>query len=624
MIKKILFGLSLILFAGRLPVFGQRENSNWYFGINAALNFPASGAPVSVTGSAMNTYEATATVSDGSGQLLFYTNSENIWNRNNQIMVNGASLGGHQSASQGTIAVQNPANPQQYYVFVVDGAENQLVGGLKYNLVDMTRQGGLGEVINRRVQVSSVSLTEKLTTVPHTNGRDTWVLVHGWQTNAFYAYLLTPSGLQPTPVVTTIGSVHSGGGSTYNNSNSVGYMRVSPNGSKLAVGVRDAQFELFDFNPATGQLSNYVQLGYTYRSYGVAFSPDSRLLYGTNLNYYEVYQFDLQAGSAAAIANSGIVIANTADNSGGLQMGPDGKLYVSIYNSSYLAVINNPNVRGAGCGFQANAVYLGGKLAQIGLPNYPASRVAASPVVTANFTSAPGCAGSVVAFTGTTTPTLSTAVASWNFGDPTSGSANIATGLTATHTYTAAGTYQVTLTVTDPLLVAPVTSAQSVTVAPLPSVRLSADTVVCPNAIWTLRTSPQPAGTLYRWQDGSTGATYVAHGPGQYSVEVRATAAGCPATATLQASPKDCPILIPNVITPNGDPQNEFFVLKGLTPSDWSLRIFDRWGRQVYERPKYDNGWNASGQSAGLYFYLLSNPATGERHQGWVEVVRGS
>lgn len=114
MIKKILFGLSLILLVGQLPAFGQRENSNWYFGINAALNFPAAGAPAAVAGSAMNTYEATTTVSDGNGQLLFYSNSEYIWNRNNQVMVNGANVGGHQSASQGTIAVQNPANAQQY------------------------------------------------------------------------------------------------------------------------------------------------------------------------------------------------------------------------------------------------------------------------------------------------------------------------------------------------------------------------------------------------------------------------------------------------------------------------------------------------------------------------------
>lgn len=623
MIKKILLGLNLVLFLGHFQAFGQRENSNWYFGINAALNFSASGVPSPMAGSAMNTYEATATVSDGTGRLLFYTNSEYIWNRNNQVMVGGDNVGGHQSASQGAIAVQNPANPQQYYVFVVDGAENQLVGGLKYNLVDMSRQGGLGEVISRRVQVSSVSLTEKLTTVPHTNGRDTWVLVHGWLTNTFYAYLLTASGLQPTPVVTNIGAIHSGGGGTYGNANSVGYMRVSPNGSKLAVGIRDSHFELFDFNPATGQLSNDIELGYTYRSYGVAFSPDSRLLYGTNLNYLQVYQFDLQAGSASAIANSGIVVANTYDNSGGLQVGPNGKLYVSVNNSQYLAVINNPNVRGTGCGFQDNAVYLGGKSAQIGLPNFPASQVAA-PAAAAAFTAAPSCAGSAVAFTGTTTPTLSNATASWNFGDPASGSVNTATGLATTHTYATAGTYQVTLTVTAPTLAAPATSTQSVTVVPLPSVRLGGDTLVCPNAVWTLRTNPQPAGTLYRWQDGSTGATYVARGPGQYSVEVRTTAAGCPATATLSAGPKDCPILIPNIITPNGDPQNEFFVLKGLTPSDWSLRIFDRWGRQVYDQAKYDNGWNATGQSAGLYFYLLSNPATGERHQGWVQVVRSS
>jgi hypothetical protein len=77
-----------------------------------------------VAGSAMNTYEATTTVSDAAGQLLFYSNSENIWNRDHQVMPNGANLGGHQSASQGVIAVQSLTNAQQYYVFVVDGAEN--------------------------------------------------------------------------------------------------------------------------------------------------------------------------------------------------------------------------------------------------------------------------------------------------------------------------------------------------------------------------------------------------------------------------------------------------------------------------------------------------------------------
>jgi gliding motility-associated-like protein len=157
-----------------------------------------------------------------------------------------------------------------------------------------------------------------------------------------------------------------------------------------------------------------------------------------------------------------------------------------------------------------------------------------------------------------------------------------------------------------------------------PVVRLGADTLVCPNAVWTLRTNPQPAGTTYRWQDGSTAPTYLAHGPGQYSVEVRATVAGCPAQARLVAGASNCPVIIPNIITPNGDPQNEFFTLKGLTPTDWHLTVFDRWGRQIYDQLHYDNRWNAAGQAAGIYYYQLNNAATGERYRGWVEVTRGS
>jgi gliding motility-associated-like protein len=908
MLKQLLLSLSLLLLVGaNLPVWGQLENSNWYFGTNVAVTFPAAGAPTAVRGSVMNTYEACASVSHASGRLLFYTNSETIWNSSHRVMVNGTNLGGHASCSQGTTIVQSQTNAQQYYVFVLDAAENQLAGGLKYSLVDVTRQGGLGEVIQSRVQVTSVRLTEKLTTVPHANGRDTWVLVHGWQTNVFYAYLLTAAGLQPTPVTTAIGAVHSGGGGTYANANAVGYMRLSPDGRKLALGIRDQNFELFDFDTSTGQLSNYVPLVSVYRSYGVQFSPDSHLLYGTNLDGLGIFQYDLQAGSPSAIANSGRTIANTSNNAGAIQTGPDGKLYVSVFNSDYLAVIDNPNVRGTGCGYRPNGVYLSGAVCQIGLPNYAVFHAAPITYVP-SFTSNATCAGAAVSFAGTVQPAVSGVVATWNFGDPASGGSNTATGLTPTHTYANAGTYQVTLTVALPGIATPLTVTQAVVVAPLPqinlgndvvvcgtqfqlsagvqpagstyrwqdgstnatylaqasgrysvtvtsaagctstaavnvtlnpiptvrlptdtvacgtsvllrprvrplgstyrwqdgstnatylaqasgrysvtvtspagctsmaavnvtlglvptlrlpadtavcgtsvllrpgaqpvgstyrwqdgstsatysahangrysvtvtsvagctstaavnvvlnavpsprlpadtlacatsvllrpgaqpagstyrwqdgstsatylaqtsgsytvvvttpqgctgtatslvrlgaapSVSLGADTTVCPNAVWVVRTNPQPAGTLYRWQDGSTGATYLAHGPGQYSVEVRATAAGCSIRATRVASPANCPIVIPNIITPNGDHENESFTLKGLVPAEWRLVIFDRWGRQVYEKARYDNGWDATGQASGVYYYMLSNEATGERYRGWVEVQRGS
>lgn len=381
-----------------------------------------------------------------------------------------------------------------------------------------------------------------------------------------------------------------------------------------------SQCELYDFNNATGSVSNYLLLASHDYTYGIEFSPDNSKLYTTYSLAGEITQYNLLAGSPTAIVNSATRIVS-AERLGNLVLGPDNKIYVVSYGNSFLNVIQNPNAAGAACDYRRQAVPLAGKLGLNGLPNF--ANIYA-PVYTRSFTSGTGCAGTAIAFTGAVQPATSSAVATWNFGDPASGSANVATGLAPTHTYATAGTYQVTLTVAIPGLATPLSTTQAVVVAPAPRVSLGADTLVCPNAVWTLRVGPQPAGSLYRWQDGSTAPTYLAHGPGQYSVEVRASATGCPATATRLAGAISCPVFIPNIITPNGDLENEFFELKGLTASEWHLRIFDRWGRQVYDKARYDNQWNASGQANGMYYYMLSNAATGERYRGWVEVQRGS
>ncbi|SHI84969.1 Por secretion system C-terminal sorting domain-containing protein [Hymenobacter daecheongensis DSM 21074] len=371
--KKILTSLAALLCLVQGPIYAQHESRNWFFGNNAALSF-AGASPVALAGSSMVTYEAAASVSDPAGNLLFYTNCVNIWNRNHQLMTNGQTIGGHESATQGAVIVRRPGSASQYFVFAVDGCDNQLVGGLKYSVVDMTQQGGLGSVTSRANQLSTVSLTEKLTAVRHANGRDTWVLVHGWQTDAFLAYLVSPAGVSTTPVITNIGSIHTGGGGSFGNANAVGYMKASPVGNKLALAQRDSRFELFDFNNATGQLSNFVPLTQDYRSYGVEFSPDGSRLYGTTLDGNKIYQFNLLAGSAAAIAASATQVGTTPSFSmyaGALQLGPDGKIYVALHNSSYLGMIASPNTLGTACAYNSTGPSLGGRLSQLGLPNFP-------------------------------------------------------------------------------------------------------------------------------------------------------------------------------------------------------------------------------------------------------------
>ncbi|OGX90635.1 gliding motility-associated C-terminal domain-containing protein [Hymenobacter coccineus] len=189
---------------------------------------------------------------------------------------------------------------------------------------------------------------------------------------------------------------------------------------------------------------------------------------------------------------------------------------------------------------------------------------------------------------------------------------------TATRDVRAAGRY--VLTATSPQGCTARDSVD-VQVAPLPVVRLGRDTVFCAEqpAI-QLSAGPQPAGTTYRWQDGSTAATFAALRPGRYRVEVR-NAAGCTTRDSLLVRDQPCPVTIPNIITPNGDPLNQAFVLKGLTAADWNLALFDRWGHRVHYQEKYDNSWSAPNQPDGQYYYLLVNPATGSKYQGWLQVL---
>lgn len=64
--------------------------------------------------------------------------------------------------------------------------------------------------------------------------------------------------------------------------------------------------------------------------------------------------------------------------------------------------------------------------------------------------------------------------------------------------------------------------------------------------------------------------------------------------------------IIPNIITPNGDPLNEFFVLPQFEEPN-ALSIYDRNGTQVYNSVHYNNDWNARDLSGGVYFYQFKN-----------------
>ncbi|MFO7723591.1 MAG: T9SS type A sorting domain-containing protein [Bacteroidales bacterium] len=362
----LLAGLMLSAFDSE----AQKEANIWYFGENAGLDF-SGGTPAYLLNGVMNKDEGCSSVSDANGNLLFYTSGIRVWNRNHQQMPNGSGLAGHESSSQSALIVPRPGSTNLFYVFTTDAFFYS--NGLRYSVVDLSLQGGMGDVTTKNVLLHTPS-TEKLTAVKHSNQTDIWVIAHEGNSSSFTAYLVTSAGVSP-PVTTSIGMIHTGGGAT-GTLNAIGCMKASPDGSKLALAMyNQGSIELFDFNSTSGAFSNPVSFPAIYPwAYGVEFSPDNSKLYFTTDSI--VYQADLNAGSPTAIINSVLPVGSVALGPFGegylaaLQLGPDMKIYGTSFFSEYLVVINAPDARGIECGFDEQGVWLGGRHCYAGLPGF--------------------------------------------------------------------------------------------------------------------------------------------------------------------------------------------------------------------------------------------------------------
>mgnify|MGYP006162242975 FL=1 len=164
--------LLLVLFCASY-LFGQGEANNWYFGNYAGLSFN-SNPPVALTNGALTTSEGCATISDAAGNLLFYSDGLNVWNRNHLIMSNGTGLLGNPSSAQSAIIIPKPGSTTNYYIITVPEAGSV---GMRFSEIDMTLSGGLGAILpgNKNTLMFAPS-SEKVAAVKHANGVYYWVV----------------------------------------------------------------------------------------------------------------------------------------------------------------------------------------------------------------------------------------------------------------------------------------------------------------------------------------------------------------------------------------------------------------------------------------------------------------
>jgi len=357
---------------------------NWHFGNGCSINFN-SGTPVPGP-SNINTFEGCSAISDvTTGNLLFYTDGETVYDKLGNIMPNGTGLFGDHSSAQSSIILPFSGTTNLYYIFTSDQSGYDGINkGDYYSVVDLNLNNGFGAVTTKNVPLLTYGTDEKLAAVRNCNGSDFWLITHRFQTDSFYVFPVTSAGVG-TPVISKVGSLHQNISAQFYEG--VGCMAVSPDGDKLALTVYDFQniVEIFHFNQFNGQITDPITINKNdlslnvFQPYGIAFSSNSNKLYfsHTNENFAgpgsSIFQVDLSAWSQPTIVASAYVV-NTINNNYymNIALGPDNKIYADkgfYQNQPFLDVISNPNNSGAACNFVLNGLQLPG-LVRAGLPSF--------------------------------------------------------------------------------------------------------------------------------------------------------------------------------------------------------------------------------------------------------------
>jgi hypothetical protein len=344
--------------------------NNWVFN-GTHINFTSGTATYGGSAPVFNpTTEGSSSISDRDGNLLFFSDGLSCWDRNKQVMPNGTGLLGHLSATQVVLITPHPGNSKQYYVFTNDAVENFFATGLRYSIVDMTLNGGLGDIIpSSKNTLLHAGGSEHLSATWHSNGHDIWIGTSEQSSNAHHAFLIDNSGIHTTPVTSYIGGVMQQG---------LGSMAFSQDGNKMAACMlTDWPWRILvaDFNKSTGQYTNPIELilsdQVNQQAFGILFSPDNSKLYVSLIQGSDILQYDLSQTTASQIMASQTAIDPFLSGFfGHIALGKDGKIYVHSYQGTMtLDAINSPNLAGAACNYQPNVVGISSYSSAMCLPN---------------------------------------------------------------------------------------------------------------------------------------------------------------------------------------------------------------------------------------------------------------
>jgi hypothetical protein len=344
---------------------------------------------------------AIGSMSDSTGKLLFFTNLIQVFNANEDIMINGDTINygkvwedfkdhGYPSvAGTKIVPIYNDSLFLMIYVQLHTDSKYLIGSPARYAIIDPYYQNNLGRVVQKD-KPYHIGNTLNYDLVKHGNGKDWWIILCEWNVNdnaqKYYRFLVNQKGeidsigKQNFPIPTGIG----------------GATRISQNGKlyvRYCSGDSLNSFSVFDLDRCTGMLhfSHSYKFTQVENIYGFEISPNGRYIYPSKPG--SEYQINLENLDSYLFIDS---LANYDGYSEGQigscfgfsQLTPNNEIMVlpRVCNPKAINIIHKPDLPGQSADFEQHAI-IGPNFASRGpqFPNYRLKELSGSPCDTIGF-----------------------------------------------------------------------------------------------------------------------------------------------------------------------------------------------------------------------------------------------
>ncbi len=387
--RKLILIYLLYIVSGVSPVSAQKYDNTWLWGAEPQLQdsfiyagngeatfpnnifFPYSKFRNTVF------FATNTSVSDGNGNLLFFTNGMRIKDTTNNVILNGDSINHGQfweyckNKEEGLglfsyyvpyshFFLPQPENDSIYYLFHIRGDTVPPIwkGSVCYSVVKRQANGAY-EVILKNQLLSNLRPTYGgVSACKHGNGRDWWISFNQVGTNCVHFYLLNSDSLSfsHTACLGEILDYTENVKSYFSLDGSCFVKTGSAHGT-----------DIFRFNRCEGELIFFTHLSPIFEVdsasggivdvvIGSEVSSMNKFLYVNTAKF--VFQYDLDTIDIEASLDTVGVVDNFIDTLGTpgpyyfnlTQFGPDGKIYIAArINCRWMSTIERPDSSGQQC-----------------------------------------------------------------------------------------------------------------------------------------------------------------------------------------------------------------------------------------------------------------------------------